>query len=100
MPKNSDNPVLSVIHGIEVRRYNYVSMMFTAQRYEELIDEADKTGLSIAKLIAIKSQPCKVCHCDNVTLVIKKDGKSNIQNTSENIISKNAKRHQNTSGDN
>jgi hypothetical protein len=65
--------------------------MYGQEAYEELINQALETGLSIPVLIAIKSKPCQVCKCDNVTLVIAKDGKSNKQNTSENIIEKNNK---------
>lgn len=91
MPDQSKNPVLKVLHGVKIRRYNYLSIMYPQEAFEDLINQANDTGLSIPMLIALKSKPCQVCHCDNVTLMISKDGRSNKQNTSENIISKNNK---------
>lgn len=91
MSNKPSNPVIDVIHGIEIKKYNYVQIMFGTQAFKDLIKEAAVTGLSIPKLVAIKSQPCQQCGCDNVTLTIAKDGRVNKQNTSQNIIEKNSK---------
>lgn len=91
MSSNPKNPVITICHGVEVKKYNYVNIMFSAQAFEQLINEAAATKLSIPKLVAIKSQPCQRCGCDNVTLVIAKDGRANKQTNGENIISKNLK---------
>ncbi len=89
MPKAESNPVLKLVHGVKVRRYNYPSVLYSEDDYIKLINQAHDTGLSVPVLIAIKSQPCQNCKCDNVTLTIAKDGKSNKQGSSQNIIEKN-----------
>lgn len=91
--KTTGNPVLKEIEGIEVRRSNYLTITFNEHAYEELIKEAKATGLSMAKLVALKSQPCQQCGCNNVTVTIIKDGRINKQNTGANIITQNAKRY-------
>lgn len=91
MPKPESNPVLKTVYGVKVRRYNYLSVMYNEEAYVQLLNQANETGLSIPVLLAIKSQPCQLCKCDNVTLVIAKDGKANKQDTSQNIIEKNNK---------
>jgi|ERR1700761_3810950 len=99
MSQPEKNPVINTLFGVKVRRYNYLSIMYPQEQFEELIRQAHSTGLSIPVLIALKSQPCQQCKCDNVTLVIAKDGKSNKLNTSQNIIEKNAERHAGTQQD-
>lgn len=98
MPTKSQrsNPVLKTVHGVDVRRYNYVSIQFSEEDYIELIKMAKETGLSIPKIIAFRSQPCQQCGCDSITISIKKNARTNIVDNSQTIISKNAKRHPNT----
>lgn len=91
MSSNPKNPVLKTVHGVDVKKYNYVNIMFSANAFEDLLEQAFQTNLSVPKLIAIKSQPCQQCQCDNVTLVIAKDGRVTKQSNGENIISKNRK---------
>jgi len=92
MAEKESNPVLKVVHDIQIRKYNYHNIMFNAQAYEDLVNESAATGLSIPVLVALKSKPCQECGCDNVKISIKKDGRANKQNTSEDIVAKNAKR--------
>lgn len=89
MPKAASNPVLKTVHGVKIRRYNYPAILFNEDAFTQLVEQAHDTGLSIPVLIALKSQPCQKCKCDNVTLTIAKDGKSNKQGSSVNIIEKN-----------
>lgn len=91
MPNPKSNPVLKTVHGVKVRKYNYPSVLYNEDAYIELINQAHETGLSIPVLIALKSQPCQICKCDNVTLTIAKDGRVNKQDTSQNIIERNRK---------
>jgi hypothetical protein len=92
MSETIKNPVQKTIHGVKVRKYNYVNVMFSQQAFEDLIEEAYQTGLSIPVLLALKSQPCQRCGNDNVSITIKKDGKSNKQTNAQNIVTKNAER--------
>ena len=97
MPSHKNNPVQKIVEGVKIRKYNYVNIMYGEQAFEEIILEAAATGLSIPDLMAIKSKPCQNCGCDNITITIKKNGRSNKQKTSHNIISQNAKGHPDTS---
>jgi hypothetical protein len=90
---NKNNPVLKTVHGVKIRRYNYPQVMFNEEAFEKLIEQSHDTGLSIPKIIAHKSLPCQKCGCDNITIVLEKDGKINKQDTGTNIIEKNAQRH-------
>lgn len=93
MSEKPSNPVLRVVNGIEIRKNNYLTITLNELAYQALVEESQTTNLSMAKLVAIKSQPCQECGCSNVTITVKKDGRSNKQNTGYNLTARNAQRH-------
>ena len=53
--------VLEVYKGITIRKSNVVRFRFGASKFKELIDEVEKTGLSIPKIISLSGKPCDKC---------------------------------------
>jgi hypothetical protein len=95
MPSQKKNPVLKVINGVSIRKYNYPSIMFNDSEYEDLVNQSQETGLSISQIISLRSRPCQKCGCDNTTITIKKEHPSYKRiETGSNIIQRNnGKKH-------
>lgn len=60
MPKKP-NPIIEVYKGVNVRAINEVKLCFNPTYFKKIIDEVDKTGLSIHKIIAYSGKPCEKC---------------------------------------
>lgn len=59
---------IEVYKGIVIRKTNIVRLGFSASKYKELIDEVEKTGLSLPKLISISGRPCEKCRGIDVVI--------------------------------
>lgn len=74
MGKETSNPVLRIIDGIEVRKTNKATISFNEDEWVRLIRvyKKNKGILSIAKIVALMSQACEKCGHDEITLTIPK----------------------------
>lgn len=70
MPPENKNPVLYKVGDIEIRENNWVKIRYNSSEYARLAKVSLITGLPIAKLIALSSQPCKVCGNDTLDISI------------------------------
>lgn len=70
--KEDKNPVIEELHGIQIRRTNKLTIRVDADYYRDLINQSHRTALSMSKIMFIRSAPCQLCKCDNVTLTVKK----------------------------
>lgn len=79
-----NNPVICTYKGVQVRKYNKVNLMMGEVQFKKLIDEVDRSGLSIPKVLAHSSTPCN--HCKDIMVsILDKDG--NIQHIKRGILS-------------
>ncbi len=97
----SGNPVLYQHKKVNVRRCNKVVLLFGEVAFKKMIDEVDKTGLSIHKILAYSGKPCERCKGTEVVIFDKNDNEVKIkkgllhipENNGTNIIQKaNAKK--------
>lgn len=64
--KEDKNPVIAILHGIEIRKTNTVSIRYNETAFRELVEQSHITKLSFTKIIILKTSPCQACGCDNV----------------------------------
>jgi len=62
------NPVIEVYKGVNIRAINEVRLSLNPSYFKKIIDEVDKTGLSIHKVIAYSGKPCDRCKNTDVTV--------------------------------
>lgn len=55
------NSIIENYKGINIRTVNIVKICIDPVRYKKIIDEVEKTGLSIPKLLAYSGRPCEKC---------------------------------------
>lgn len=60
MPKLS-NPVVEIYKGIDIRKSNVYPLRLPDFLLKELIDESERTGLPISKILVLSSRPCHCC---------------------------------------
>lgn len=58
--KNS-NPVIQIYKGIEIRKSQVVGIRFSDIQMIAFIDEAQRTGLSVAEVVRVAGRPCSYC---------------------------------------
>lgn len=68
--KTEKNPVIDMIGDIEIKKVNYLHMSLNEHEYRRLVLLSLKTGLAVAKIIALSAQPCCICGNEQVTLTI------------------------------
>lgn len=79
-----NNPVICIYKGVQVRKYNKATIMMGEVQFKKLIDEVDRTGMSIPKVLAHSSTPCNHCK-DMMVTVFDKNG--SIQKVKRGILS-------------
>lgn len=73
MSDKESNPVIQYVDGVEIRKSNKVTITYGADEYTRLVrlqTRFKQFNLSIAKLVAMMSQPCGDCGSDNIHIVI------------------------------
>jgi len=68
-----NNPVIQIYKGITIRKYNKVNLMMGEVQFKKLIDEVDRTGFSIPKILSYSSKPCDRCK-DMMVVAYDKEG--------------------------
>ena len=58
---SNQNLVIETYKGIDIRKSNVIRFRVGANKFKELIDAVEETGLSIPKIIAMSSRPCDKC---------------------------------------
>lgn len=72
MAKYADS-IIENYKGVNIRTVNRVVISLDPVRYKKLIDEVEKTGLSIPKLLAYSGKPCEKCK-DVCVVIYGKEG--------------------------
>lgn len=54
-------PIIESYKGVNVRHCNRVVLKFGIAAYKKIIDEVEKSGLSIQKVLAYSGKPCEKC---------------------------------------
>ncbi len=72
MAKYSDS-IIENYKGVNIRTVNRVVISLDPVRYKKIIDEVEKTGLSIPKLLAYSGKPCEKCK-DACVVIYGKEG--------------------------
>lgn len=67
------NPIIEIYKGVNVRTINEVKLPLGPIHFKRIIDESDKTGLSIPKLLAYSGKPCEKCK-DICVVIYGKEG--------------------------
>lgn len=67
------NPVIEIYKGVNIRKVNEVCLSLNPTYFKKIIDEVDRTGLSIPKVLAYSGKPCDKCK-DTSIAVYDKDG--------------------------
>lgn len=67
------NKILGTHLGVPYRHCNRVVLKFGIVAFKKLIDEVEKTGLSLQKVIAYSGKPCERCKDVEVTIIDKND---------------------------
>lgn len=62
----TDNPVVEIFKGIEVKRYNRIVISVDEKTFKEIIT-LQETGLSSRKILGYSSTPCK--HCEKIDVI-------------------------------
>ena len=65
---NNNREKIEIYKGVVVRKVNVIRFQVGAIKYKELLDEVEKTGLSLPKLISISGKPCEKCRGVNVVI--------------------------------
>lgn len=79
------NPIVGTYKGVTVRKCNPIVLKLGEAVFKSLIDEVERTGLSIPKILAYSSRPCDRCK-DVMVVAYNKDG--NEQKIKRGILSK------------
>lgn len=66
MPKTND--VIDTYKGVKIRKSNVIRIRVGARKFKELIDEVEKTKLSIPKIIWYSGKPC--IHCKGLSVIV------------------------------
>lgn len=66
MPKNND--FIEIYKGVKIRKSNVIRIRVGERKFKELIDEVEKTKLSIPKIIWYSGKPCN--HCKGVCVIV------------------------------
>ena len=96
MAKTGNCTVIEIYKGITIKKSNIVRLRLNPRKYKELIDEVEKTNLSMPKIIAYSGKPC--FHCKGVDVSVLVNDKNikikrgilsdyTIMNSGKNIIS-------------
>ncbi len=72
MPKKP-RAIIEVYKGISIRSVNVVRIGLGPVHYKRIIDESEKTGLPIPKLLAYSGKPCEKCK-DVCVIIFDKEG--------------------------
>jgi hypothetical protein len=72
MGKNGSQ-IIETYKGVNIRTINRVVLRLDPIRFKKIIDEVDKTGLSIQKLLAYSGKPCEKCK-DVCVVIYGKEG--------------------------
>ena len=75
----NDREVLEIYKGVIIRRSNVFQFRLPPSKFKELIDIADKTGLSLPKIVALSGKPCDRCKGVNVVIYNEKDERIEIK---------------------
>jgi hypothetical protein len=67
------NPIIETYKGVNIRAINEVKISFGPVHFKRIIDEVDKTGLPIPKLLAYSGKPCEKCK-DVCVVIFDKEG--------------------------
>lgn len=62
------NPIIESYKGVNIRQVNEVKLSLNPIYFKRIIDEVDKTGLSIHKVLAYSGKPCERCKDIGVTI--------------------------------
>lgn len=73
------NSIIENYKGVNIKRVNVVRICLDPVRYKKIIDEVDKTGLSIPKVLAYSGKPCDRCKDVSVTIYDKEGEPINIK---------------------
>lgn len=57
----NDRALIEVYKGVNIYQSNTIQIRVSPYKMKELIDEVEKTGLSISKIVSIGSTPCENC---------------------------------------
>ncbi|HUM53452.1 MAG TPA: hypothetical protein PK431_16660 [Chitinophagales bacterium] len=68
-----ENPIIGTYKGVSYRHCNRIVLKFGIAAFKKIIDEVDKTGLSIQKVITYSGKPCDKCKDVEVTIFDKED---------------------------
>jgi hypothetical protein len=60
MAKN-ERSVLEIYKGVSIRASNVIRFRVGALKYKSIIDEVERTGLSMPKVISLSGKPCNKC---------------------------------------
>lgn len=77
MPTNQKCSIIEIYKGIPIKKSNVVRLRVSPRKYKELIDEVDRTGLSIPKIISQSGKPCN--YCKGIDVIIFDDEGSKIK---------------------
>jgi hypothetical protein len=64
----TENSIIENYKGVNVRSVNIVKLRLDPVRFKKLLDEVDRTGLPIPKILAYSGKPCE--RCKDVCVVI------------------------------
>lgn len=74
-----ENPIIGTYKGVSYRHCNRVVLKFGIAAYKKIIDEVDKSGLSIQKVLAYSGKPCDRCKDIEVTFFDKEDNEVKVK---------------------
>jgi|GEM_PF-4227214 hypothetical protein len=57
----TNNPVVEIFQGIEIRRFNRIAFKVDAKTMKEILLAQFKSGLSVRKILGHSSKPCNRC---------------------------------------
>lgn len=66
--KRPDNPVITKIGGIEIRKVNYVKIKLSDVEMLRLVAVHEQTGMSLSRILAMQGRSCTKCGNDNITI--------------------------------
>lgn len=67
------NQVVEIYKGVKIRKCNRVVLKLGVSAFKKILDEVDKTNLSIGKVLAYSGKPCDKCK-NTCTVAYDKDG--------------------------
>lgn len=71
--KKYENPVVEIYKGRPIHQSNPVMLKFGPAIFKHILDEVERTGLSIYKVLAYSSKPCERCK-DVMVIAFDKNG--------------------------